>query len=299
MLRPRNLRRPGSKSFFAIEFGSQLMRCTACGLLTNGEEDLCTFCRCRNKFWVVLDDIPVPLRGWAINSLRVWTSVIAEESDKFHEAQKKREALESTAISKAKSPAPSGTPEAGSENTEKAEEEPKPDKAWVSTKREEEASRSSPVGEVRVREEAEEGRYSSSSRPIKKDSRQRSRRRSHTRSRSRNQRKRKSKTRSRSRQRRRRDSRDKKERESRPSKPVEVERTEQRARPSVRPPKTPSRSPPGRHQPPKKVPPIIRPAVKKWDGRVPSWKLHPRWYGENKGAKKRERHYYRAQEDVQ
>ena len=176
------------------------MRCTACGLLTSGEEDLCTFCRSRNCFWLVLDDIPVPLRGWAVNSLRVWTSVIQEESDKFHEAQRKREAVESTAISKAKRLASSGTPERGSEATEKVEEESKPDKSWISAKREEEASKASPVGEVSGQEETAEGRHSSSSKQVKEEPRRRSRRRSRTRSRSKRERKRKSKTRSRSRQ---------------------------------------------------------------------------------------------------
>ena len=59
------------------------MHCRDCGLLCAGEqESLCTFCRTRNRFWEILDDL---LRGWAINSLRIWTSILQEEGDKRQE----------------------------------------------------------------------------------------------------------------------------------------------------------------------------------------------------------------------
>ena len=71
-------------------------------------------------------------------------------------------------------------------------------------------------------------------------------------------------------------------------KPVEKER---KAKPSVRPPRTPSKSPPKR---PKRLPVAKakqRPAAHYWQGPVRNWKLDPAYYGVNKGAKKRERHY--------
>ena len=69
------------------------MHCRDCGLLCAGEhESLCAFCRTRNRFWFILDELPVSLRGWAINSLRIWTSIQREINIKNTSAYKKKRA---------------------------------------------------------------------------------------------------------------------------------------------------------------------------------------------------------------
>ena len=270
------------------------MPCRDCGLLCGEHEPLCTFCRTRNRFWFVLDDLPVQLRSWAVNSLRIWTSILQEEGDKHQEHVRLQEEAGKTTAPKAKSPASTVSPGPG--RAESAEGEERPDKTWVKPKREEEEARSPVKKEFSPKEAEEEGKETSSSKAHHREPDQRSRKRSRTRSRGHRDRKRASKTRSRSRRRRRRSSRGEAAGEAtlREREPAPAER---KAKPSVRPPRTPSISPPGRHNPPSRTPPIIRPAVKKWDGRPPPWKLQPKYFGENKGAKKRERHWYRAQGD--
>ena len=271
------------------------MLCRDCGLLTSGEtEAVCTFCRSRTRFWTVCDDLPVGLRAWAVSSLRIWTSILQEEAEKFQEHKRLQEEAGKTAASKAKSPATNPSPGPGRAEAEEGTSEP--DKAWVETKREEEKASSPIKKESSPTEAEEEGKHTSSSKAYPRDQKRPSRRQSRTRSRRHRDKKRASKTRSRSGRRHRRSSRGeaagesaRRDREARPA--------ELRARPSVRPPHTPSKSPPGRHEPPSRTPPIIRPAVKRWDGKPAAWKLQPQYYGENKGAKKRERHWYRAQGD--
>ena len=270
------------------------MVCRDCGLLCGEQEVLCAFCRTRNRFWFILDELPVSLRGWALTSLRIWTSILQEEADKHQEHRRLQEEAGKTTAPKAKSPASTTSPAPG--RTEGEEVEERQDKSWVAPKREEEETRSPDQRERSPAEVEEEGKHTSSSKGHRRDPDPPSRRRSRTRSRGRRERKRASKTRSRSRRRPRRSSR--KEEASEPVPRIrEAVPADLRARPSVRPPHTPSQSPPGRHHPPSKTPPIIRPAVKRWDGKPAAWKLQPKYYGENKGAKKRERHWYRAQED--
>ena len=270
------------------------MRCRDCCLLCGEAESLCSFCRTRNRFWYILDDLPVQLRSWATNSIRIWTSILQEEADKHQEHLRLQEEAGKTTAPKAKSPASTVSPGPG--RAEGREEEEHLDKSWVEPKREEEAPKSPVKKEVSPAEAAEEGKNTSSSRVHLRDRDRQSRRRSKTRSRGRREKKRASKTRSRSRRRHRRSSREEAASEPAP-RTSEAVPTDHRARPSVRPPHTPSQSPPGRHIPPSRTPPIIRPAVKRWDGKPAPWKLQPKFFGENKGAKKRERRWYRAQGD--
>ena len=271
------------------------MLCRDCGLLTSGEsEPVCTFCRSRTRFWTVCDDLPVGLRPWAVSSLRIWTSILQEEAEKFQEHKRLQEEAGRSAASKAKSPATNPSPGPGRKEVE--EDTSEPGKAWLEPKREEERPSSPVKKESSPTEVEEEGKNTSSSRALPRDQERPSRRKSRTQSKGRRERKRASKTRSRSRRRHRRSSRGetagestRRDREARPA--------ELKVRPSVRPPHTPSESPPGRHEPPSRTPPITRPAVKRWDGKPPAWKLQPKYFGENKGAKKRERHWYRAQGD--
>ena len=211
---------------------------------------LCSFCRTRNRFWLILDELPVSLRGWAVNSLRIWTSILQEEADKRQEHIRLQEEAGKTTAPKAKSPPSTTSPGPG--RAEPGEGEERPDKSWVAPKREEEETRSPDQKEESPGEAEEEGKHTSSSKGHHRDQDQPSRRRSKTRSRGRRDKKRASKTRSRSRRRRRRSSR-----EEAPSEPdragAEPVPTDLRAR-SVRPPRTPSRSPPGRHNPPARTP---------------------------------------------
>ena len=40
---------------------------------------VCGFCRARDRFWRTLDNLPVRRRGWGIQNLRIWTSIVKEE----------------------------------------------------------------------------------------------------------------------------------------------------------------------------------------------------------------------------
>ena len=253
--------------------------CRLCTIQCSDGDPICVFCRSRDRFWRALDTLPVRCRGWGIQNLRIWTAIIEEELERVAEAERQQAQAEVSAAPKSGSlAAPEGRPE------EKA------DKTWVKPKEEE---RSSPgtakPGLVEVNEpQEEEGKYSSSSRPAKEERKHHlSEGRSSRRSRSRR-RRRDSKSRD-ARRRRRPSTSVERRKPPREEGPVEKER---KAKPSVRPPRTPSKSPPKR---PKRLPvakPKPRPAPRYWQGPVRSWKLDPAYYGVNKGAKKRERHYH-------
>ena len=181
------------------------MLCRDCGLLTSGEaEVVCTFCRSRTRFWTVLDDIPVGLRAWAVSSLRIWTSILQEEAEKFQEHKRLQEDAGKTAASKAKSPATNPSPGPG--RSEAVDEAERPDKSWIEPKREEEETKSPILRESSPAEGEAEGKNTSSSRAHHRDPDRPSKRKSLSRSRGRREKKRASKTRSRSRRRRRRSS---------------------------------------------------------------------------------------------
>ena len=306
-----------------------MVPCRDCGLLTGELNQLCVYCRVRNRFWATADELPTELCGWGVTTLRVWTGILQEEIDKFNETRRAKEGAAQSVRPKSASPGvpsePVDTPRSGSQvsgadqgkassrgspvpgRASKGEEDEtkKVDKSWIPVKKEEDWPRTPPSGEVGVVEiEEGEGKHSSSSRVhLEEKKRRRSRRRSTTKSGSRRDRKRKSRTRSRSRHRRRRSSKGSPPKAPPDEKPGEEERKERKAKPSVRPPRTPSRSPPGRHKPPARKPPahprpLARPSGRAWQGPgKPLWKYNPRYFGENKGVKKRERHINRSQGD--
>lgn len=151
------------------------------------------------------------------------------------------------------------------------------DKSWVRPKEERApSSGTSRLGLVEVDAE-EEGKHSSGSKPEKEKDRQRPhRRRSSRRSRSRRHSRRSQSRRDR---RRRRPTSSDAEKKT-PKKDAEVGK-ERKAKPSVRPPRTPSRSPP-KPKPPKRLPVAKakeRPSGSYWQGPARGWKLDPSYYG--------------------
>ena len=276
-------------------------RCSECGLLAGEGELTCTFCRVRTRWWTVLDDIPVGLRSWAISTVRIWTGIIQEEADKYLEFQRAREAAENTAAAKSASLAkPPSAPKEGSEKKEEAE---RPDKSWIKPKEEKDRPKSpggSP-GVVEIVGVEEEGKTSSGSKVLKEDQKTPKRRsrsdKRRERSRSRHSRKRRKKSSS-PRSKPAKEDRDRSRKRDQP-----VRDKEKKARPTVRPPTTPSRSPPkGRGGPPPKEPPVARhygppPAVQRptgrqWSGPIQAWHREPQYWGTNKGRKKKEEQYY-------
>ena len=239
------------------------MHCRDCGLLCAGEhESLCAFCRTRNRFWFILDELPVSLRGWAINSLRIWTSIQREINIKNTSAYKKKRARQLPLRRKAR--LQQFLLVRGERSQQKAKSA-QTRRGWslsvrrTRQKSNQEGGKSSRGGR---RGQAYQFLEGPSSRP-----RSAARRRSRTRSRDETIKKRASKTRSSIRRRRRRSSRD--EAASEPlCREAEPAPTDLRARPSVRPSRTPSRSPSGRNNPPARTPPIIRPAVKRTEGHL-------------------------------
>ena len=159
------------------------MSCALCGTPTPELDAKCTFCRARDRFWLVLDDLPSELRGWAISNLRIWTGIVQEEHEKFTTLLRQRELVNNTAAPKSAGPSlASHSPSQG------RSVDPK-DKA-VDLKEEE--TRTSPpskragVKEVEGVVEEEEGKHSSSSKAAKPkadttSSRPRSRKRSRSR----------------------------------------------------------------------------------------------------------------------
>ena len=302
MPRPRRLRRTRCNDFFRRVWAHSLgmQACRLCEILTPEIDGTCVFCRVRNRFWHSLDRLPVRARGWAINNLRVWTGVIEEESDKFEEAESAKRAAEATTAPKSAPASKSGsTPREGSV------EEPtnQPDKSWISPKKEEvrRGEKPSPRGLVDV-ESAEEGKTSSASKPAKEE-RKASRKRSRSdRRRERSRSRRSKRDRSRSRRSRHKERRSRSRRDHRGERREEGGGKERKAKPSVRPPKTPSRSPPrDRGGPPPKEPPVRRggppdpvprPTGRGWSGPIKAWHRAPQYWGVNKGQKKKENQYY-------
>ena len=263
--------------------------CRDCGL-SSGDEATCIFCRVRTRWWTVCDDLPVPLRGWAISSIRIWTGILQEESEKFHESQRQREEAERTASPKSASlAAPANTPKKGSEPQGEVD---RPDKSWIEAKKEKDVNKS-PKGSPGVVDLSplEEEEKASSGSKVVRENRKTSRKRSRSR-------RRRDRTRSRSNKRRRRSS----SRRARTPKEDRGRDKEKKAKPSVRPPRTPSRSPPrNRGGPPPKEPPVprssgppapvARPSGRYWTGSFKAWR-EPQYWGTNKGRKKKENQYY-------
>ena len=298
-LRPRVLRRTRWIPFLPKGLGSQHMQpCRLCGVHTPEPDGKCSFCRVRDLFWLGLDELPVSLRGWASTNLRIWGGIIREELDKFLEVERQKKAAEDTTASKAASLAvPQGAPsERGA-----GEAVERPDKSWIVPKQEKDRNKS-PKGSPGVEDvnlpEGEE-KYSSESKVRKEEEGKK-------RQRSRSKRRRERSRSKRSRGRRRRSSSRK---ASTPEKGRRSHHSEQgkekKAKPSVRPPKTPSRSPPrDRGGPPPKQPPVERragppppeprPTGRYWSGQFKSWQREPQFWGVNKGRKKKEdQHYFR------
>ena len=270
------------------------MSCTLCGTVTSELDGKCTFCRARDRFWVVLDDLPPELRGWAISNLRIWTGIIQEEHEKFVTLLKQKEIVNQSAAPKSAGPRlPSKSPSKGREVSEKEKAiDLKEEESRVSP-----ASKKAGVKELEIEAEEEEGKYSSSSKGPKsrvdtRSSRPRSRKRSRSRRRRDRSKSRRSKTRKERSRSRRGQQKDKEETGK-----------EKKAKPSVRPPKTPSRSPPrDRGGPPPKQPPVARrggappsvarPTGRYWSGHLKEWQREPQYWGTNKGRKKKEDQYY-------
>ena len=280
------------------------MVCRECGL-SSGDDTICTFCRVRNRWWHTLDDLPVALRGWAISTVRIWTGILLEEGEKYLESQRVREEAEKTAAPKSASlVGPSRTP---SEGSPKRKETEKVDKSWIDPKREADATKSpkkttgSP-GVVDLSPGEEEGKTSSGSKAAKEDKKT-------SRKRSRSDKKRDRSRSKRSRRRRRRSSsprpRSSKREKDRDRRSDQADKgKERKAKPSVRPPRTPSKSPPrSRGGPPPKEPPVerrggppdpvARPTGRDWSGPIKPWHRAPQYWGVNKGQKKKENQYYR------
>ena len=252
--------------------------CRLCRILCAETDTVCTFCRSRDRFWRTLDQLPTRARGWGLQNLRIWTSILEEELERLGEQERAQTTAEGTA-----------TPKSGSTVVPEAKREEEVDKSWIKPKEEKRTSPStSRPGLVDLEEE---GKHSSGSKVAReKSGRRSSRNRSSRRSRSR---RRSRRSRSREGRRRRRPTSSEAERKT-PKKNTEVEK-EKKAKPSVRPPRTPSRSPP---RPPKRLPVAKakqRPPGNFWRGPFKDWKNDPAYYGVNKGAKKRERHYQGGQ----
>lgn len=271
--------------------------CSQCGVRTGEPDFVCTFCRVRTRWWTTVDSLPIGLRGWCISNIRIWTGIVQEEIDRFEEIEKAKASVTATATSKSASPVVRGdTPTKGS----KEEAADRPDKTWIAPKKEGDKPRS-PKGAPGVEEidsPAEEGKHSSGSRQHKEEKTPRKRSRSERkRDRSRSKRSRHRRRRSSSRRSRHpKEDRDKKREHSEKGK-------EKKAKPSVRPPRTPSRSPPGdRGGPPPKHPPVerrggppdpvARPTGRAWSGTFKAWQKAPQYWGVNKGVKKKENQYY-------
>ena len=270
------------------------MSCALCGTPTPELDAKCTFCRARDRFWLVLDDLPSELRGWAISNLRIWTGIVQEEHEKFTTLLRQREIVNNTAAAK------SAGPRLRSQSPSQGRSVDPKDKA-VDLKEEE--TRTSPpskragVKEIEGVVEEEEGKHSSSSKAAKpKADTTSSRPRSRKRSRSRRRRDRSKSRRSRTRRDRSRS------RKGRANDRGEGGK-EKKAKPSVRPPRTPSRSPPkARGGPPPKRPPVergsgppapvARPTGRQWTGTLRQWQRQPQYWGINKGQKKKEKQYY-------
>ena len=71
-----------------------MQACRLCGFLTGESVSTCPFCRANNRFWNTLGRFPARARGWALNSLRVWTSVLEEELERVSEAEARQQAAE-------------------------------------------------------------------------------------------------------------------------------------------------------------------------------------------------------------
>ena len=300
------------------------MSCTLCGVRTSEPDSKCTFCRARDRFWVVLDELPFELRGWAISNLRIWAGIVQEEHEKFTSPLKQQEVVDNTAAPKSAGPSlvsksptegrelnlndkasdsrkegPQTSPKGGEEAVEG------PDKSWIEPKREKDRNRS-PRGSPGVEEldlPEGEGKYSSGSKAPKEEEEKSKRKRSKS-----DKRRERSRSKRSGRRRRRSSSRrprsPKVEREKGRSSHQAGQDKEKKAKPSVRPPRTPSRSPPGnRGGPPPKQPPVARrggppppeqrPTGRQWSsGPFQAWQRQPQFWGTNKGRKKKEEQYY-------
>ena len=248
-----------------------------------------------------MDELPPALRGWCISNIRIWTGIVQEESDKYVELRKLREEAEKTAAPKSASVVNTEqTPKKGSAG-EKEEEQP--DKSWLKPKQEKDHNNSpkgSP-GVVDLSPGEEEGKTSSGSKIVKEDKRISRKRSRSDKRRDRSRSKRSGKRRRRSSSHRHRVSRGEKDRGRRSGQSDKGK--ERKARPSVRPPRTPSKSPPRcRGGPPPKQPPverregppepIPRPTGRDWSGPFKPWHRAPQYWGVNKGQTKKEKQYY-------
>ena len=213
--------------------------CSLCRIQCSDTDSICVFCRSRDRFWRTLDLLPVRARGWTLQNLRIWTSIVEEELERLAEAEKQQTVAEGSA-----------TPKSGSAVVSEPKPEEKVDKSWVKAKEERApSSGTSRLGLVEVDGQEEEGKHSSGSRPEKeRDRRRSSRHRSSRRSRSR---RRSYRSRSRRDRRRRRPTSSDAEKKA-PKKDTEAGK-EKKVKPSVRPPRTPSISPP-KPNPPKRLP---------------------------------------------
>ena len=260
------------------------MSCTLCGASTTDLDRKCTFCRVRDHFWVTLDDLPPELRGWGVTNLQIWSGIIHEELDKYKAVLAQRREGEATAAPKSRALSPGQRPEAPRQGSKEVEKEKSP-----LVKREEERHQS-PAGKPAGVKDLEdspgaEGKYSSSARGGAERRRSAERKKASSRSR-----RRRSKSRSR---RRRKRSKSRVAREEKPKDKVEEDRgKEKKAKPSVRPPRTPSKSPPRRTRPPSPKP---RPTGQGWSGPISSWQRDAAYWGTNKGRTKKEKQYYFGQ----
>ena len=267
--------------------------CTQCGIRCGEPDQVCTFCRVRTRWWTTVDSLPLGLRGWGISNIRIWTGIVQEELDRFEEAEKARAAATATAASKSASPV---VRTKGS----KEQEADRPDKSWIAPKKEGDKPNSpkETPGVEEVGSPVEEGKCSSGSKQLKEDKTPRRRSRSA---------RKRDKSRSRRSHRRRRRSSSRRSRLTKEDKDKKKEQAEKgkekKAKPSVRPPRTPSISPPGdRGGPPPKQPPVerrggppdrvARPEGRAWSGPIKPWQREPQYWGVNKGVKKKEAQYY-------
>lgn len=162
-----------------------MVPCRACGLLTGEANQLCTYCRVRNRFWAVADDLPAELRSWGVTTLRIWTGILQEEIDKHQESQQTQADAQKTVRPKSGSPGvpetapvagsqpvkkeetktlPEETPKTGSEEEKKDLPEEKVDKSWIAAKKEEDIHQSPKHGERGFGED--EGRILVHQKPI-------------------------------------------------------------------------------------------------------------------------------------
>lgn len=84
-----------------------------------------------------------------MDTVRIWTGVLQEEADRHTELLHKKK-VDETTTTKARSPASTSAPCTGSQVEEEPED--KPDKRWISPKRESERERSSKRSLEEVRE---------------------------------------------------------------------------------------------------------------------------------------------------